>query len=293
MAPNDQRPARPADARAATPARPAPAPAPPAAGSRPVQRQPNAAQQRASQDAAKQAQPAGARAQRGGAPAPENGNAQERRNAAGQRITRATPPTREVFATAPGANDAFNPEEIRKRQDQVRQERRRRAEEQPVISSEEAQRDADTVAPNVSVAAPNPRPRPGVSATARERIGVVDGPLPAAQSPDRLKVQATRLGYYELQRRRPGDVFFVSDAEAFSDRWMRKVHDDTPVRTTTQAQALRQEQDALRAMKRNEPFAPRTNQAVRDQFQAEQNQEAGEEDLPPEESVATGDQDLL
>src|SRR3982750_4175355 len=119
MAPNDNRRARTTGAPPQE-GRPAPAPAPPPANSRPIQDRPNAAQQRASQDAAKQAQPAGGRATRATAALPPNEPQREQRNAAGQRITRTTPANREIFAMAPGANDAFNPDEIRKRQDQIR-----------------------------------------------------------------------------------------------------------------------------------------------------------------------------
>lgn len=283
MADNPTRP-RPPAARPSTQTRPAPAPAPPPANSRPVQSRPNSAQRQASQDAAQAAPPV---------TSTPTGGAQENRNAAGQRITRKSPPANEVFLTTPSTADA-GVASIRDRQEQVREERRRRADEQDVVPAEEAMRDAESVAPFVSVAAPNPRPRPGMTSTLRERIGVPDVQAPAAASPQRIKVQATQMGYYEHARRRAGDVFFIHSAEAFSDTWMRKVADDTPVRTTTMTQALRQEQDAIKAMRRNEPFAPRTNQAVRDQFQAEQNQappsgegidEVLDEDLPADQDV--------
>ena len=58
-----------------------------------------------------------------------------------------------------------------------------------------------------------------------------------------MKVIATAVGYYGLLRRRPGDVFVISDekftekesparagqVKAFSSTWMRQVAENTPV----------------------------------------------------------------
>ena len=41
-----------------------------------------------------------------------------------------------------------------------------------------------------------------------------------------MKVKAVRLGYYNLQRYREGDVFHVAKAD-FSEQWMAKLDDTT------------------------------------------------------------------
>lgn len=58
-----------------------------------------------------------------------------------------------------------------------------------------------------------------------------------------MKVQATQTGYYGEMRRRPGDVFWLTDNEHFSDTWMRQVSSRTPERVTTGQQQIRKEHD--------------------------------------------------
>ncbi len=53
-----------------------------------------------------------------------------------------------------------------------------------------------------------------------------------------MKVRATRLGYYDFERRRPGDVFELLDPRDFSPRWMARVADSTPEQNTTAQEAL-------------------------------------------------------
>lgn len=70
---------------------------------------------------------------------------------------------------------------------------------------------------------------------------------------DRITVQATQTGYYDEQRRRPGEVFVIhgdgmggTAEDAFSARWMQRVADDTP-RTGTKGpnQVIRERHDEL------------------------------------------------
>lgn len=42
-------------------------------------------------------------------------------------------------------------------------------------------------------------------------------------APSPIRVQAIRLGYYGIERRRPGAVFFIQSEIEFSGRWMRKL----------------------------------------------------------------------
>jgi len=59
------------------------------------------------------------------------------------------------------------------------------------------------------------------------------------------KVRALRLGYYDLKRRRIGDVFRISDPAHFSERWMTRVPPNTPERITTGREALKQFHDGV------------------------------------------------
>lgn len=38
-----------------------------------------------------------------------------------------------------------------------------------------------------------------------------------------MKVRATRLGYYDLRRRKIGEVFDIKSEKQFSENWMEKV----------------------------------------------------------------------
>jgi len=48
-----------------------------------------------------------------------------------------------------------------------------------------------------------------------------------------LKVRATAMGYFDLARRRIGDVFVIPDESYFSTRWMERVPEDPPVGITS------------------------------------------------------------
>jgi len=58
----------------------------------------------------------------------------------------------------------------------------------------------------------------------------------------RIRVQATKVGFVDNARRREGDVFDVYEAE-FSDRWMVRVNEATPTRTTGPKAALKKIHD--------------------------------------------------
>jgi hypothetical protein len=38
-----------------------------------------------------------------------------------------------------------------------------------------------------------------------------------------MKVRATQMGYYDLKRRREGDVFEIKTEKEFSSKWMEKL----------------------------------------------------------------------
>lgn len=59
---------------------------------------------------------------------------------------------------------------------------------------------------------------------------------------ERVKVQATRMGFHDLKRRRPGDVFMVRRKD-INPSWMREVSAGTPERQTTGNQALKRHHD--------------------------------------------------
>lgn len=68
-------------------------------------------------------------------------------------------------------------------------------------------------------------------------------PAPAPAAP--MKVQATRLGYYGEQRRRPGDVFPLAKAQDFASTWMVEVPPETPDTSLPPSAALRKIHAAL------------------------------------------------
>ena len=41
-----------------------------------------------------------------------------------------------------------------------------------------------------------------------------------------MKVEATQLGFYGQARKRPGEVFLLTDSAHFSELWMRKLEDE-------------------------------------------------------------------
>lgn len=43
-----------------------------------------------------------------------------------------------------------------------------------------------------------------------------------------MKVRAVEAGFYDLARRKPGDVFKLTDDSHFSSRWMEKIKDPEP-----------------------------------------------------------------
>ncbi len=71
------------------------------------------------------------------------------------------------------------------------------------------------------------------------------------------RVRATQIGFYDNARRREGDVFTLSKASHFSERWMERVSPDTPEKVTTSAQALLQVEAGLRGRNPEEAEAMR------------------------------------
>lgn len=66
---------------------------------------------------------------------------------------------------------------------------------------------------------------------------------------ERIKVRATKLGYYAHTRRHVGDVFVIDNADAFSRLWMERVDGSTPERVTGSQEHLTQEIDAIKGAK--------------------------------------------
>jgi len=67
------------------------------------------------------------------------------------------------------------------------------------------------------------------------------------ENPDaRVKVRAIRMGYYDVTRRRVGDVFTIrARARDFSATWMERVAATTPEAVTTGQQELRRQHDEI------------------------------------------------
>lgn len=105
------------------------------------------------------------------------------------------------------------------------------------------------------------RPRVPGNATA-DRIGrdvglregeVDDGSLPGTER--FAKVRALRLGYFDNERKRAGDVFWIHNAAEFSPKWMEYAGATDPVKVTTGNQELRKQHVAIMAAKRKEAEA--------------------------------------
>lgn len=130
----------------------------------------------------------------------------------------------------------------------------------PGASSVAPLRQAGTARPRPKgTALPDPRvarassstPRPGAAANRTAHNAGKAG----ATSSGRIKVQAVAVGYYGLERKRPGDVFYIANEQEFSSRWMERVDRSTPLSTTTPNQAIRKETDQIAQGKRAEAAA--------------------------------------
>lgn len=154
----------------------------------------------------------------------------------------------------------------------------------------------------------NPHPRAAASSRAPDTAGRLetsfDRDVRMAEDRRRRfaggpKVMATQLGYYDYIRRRPGDVFRISNRKLrdeeldvrrdgrdeadlpegleyqdFSERWMEVVPDNTPERVTLGNEALKQEHDNIlrsRALERG--------QAGNDAQVAQQGIQVGRDDV--------------
>jgi len=72
-----------------------------------------------------------------------------------------------------------------------------------------------------------------------------------------FKVRATAMGYFNDERKRPGDVFTLKYAHQFSHKWMERADARTPERTTTGQQELRRAHDeTLKQRASSIPTAP-------------------------------------
>jgi hypothetical protein len=72
----------------------------------------------------------------------------------------------------------------------------------------------------------------------------------AAEPEMPVMVEAIALGYYDLIRRRPGDVFYIKSPKAFSARWMRPAPPNAqPGPVTLSNEAIRRAHDATLAAK--------------------------------------------
>lgn len=81
-------------------------------------------------------------------------------------------------------------------------------------------------------------------------------PVPGAaveherSAPTGPKVRAIEMGYYNEERKRPGDVFRLNKPEDFSKRWMEKVGAGEPEKKTGNREALARKTEELNEGKR-------------------------------------------
>jgi hypothetical protein len=73
----------------------------------------------------------------------------------------------------------------------------------------------------------------------------------------RVKVRATRLGYYDHARRREGDVFVMDEHQVATHSWVERVPSNTPESISTSQDAINLAHDELLAAK----AAPPTGEA--------------------------------
>jgi hypothetical protein len=83
------------------------------------------------------------------------------------------------------------------------------------------------------------------------------------------KVRATKMGYYDHERRRPGDVFVLHKKQDFSAKWMEYVRAETPTSKTSPNQAIAKEHDNVLADRHGggrkvDPTDPHTDNAPDD-----------------------------
>ncbi len=95
-------------------------------------------------------------------------------------------------------------------------------------------------------------PKPAASSTARTS-NVRPPQIPTTRTVGPVRVRATQLGYYDNERKRPGDVFSIASPALFSKRWMEHVDPRTPEKTTGPNEALRQQHDEILGARHGDP----------------------------------------
>ena len=80
-----------------------------------------------------------------------------------------------------------------------------------------------------------------------------DGSLPGTAR--FAKVRALKMGYFDNVRRRAGDVFWIHNAQEFSDEWMEYAGASDPEKITTGNQELRRKHREIIEQKKNEATA--------------------------------------
>jgi hypothetical protein len=75
-----------------------------------------------------------------------------------------------------------------------------------------------------------------------ERAGTAGRAIPIQ---GKIKVRATQMGYFDLKRRREGDVFYIRSASQFSKRWMEIVEGSLPLKQTGAQAALDRKHDEI------------------------------------------------
>jgi hypothetical protein len=78
-----------------------------------------------------------------------------------------------------------------------------------------------------------------------EHLGTGQAPMRIPSTGQSQKVRATQMGYYNLIRRREGDVFTLETDAHFSAKWMERVDPRTPERITTGKDALAQQHNEI------------------------------------------------
>ena len=88
------------------------------------------------------------------------------------------------------------------------------------------------------------------AASRRKQVpgALIEHERPAPTGP---KVRAIRLGYYNEERKREGDVFRLNKNEDFSEKWMERVNEQERERKTGAQDALNMMTSSIRETTRD------------------------------------------
>lgn len=112
------------------------------------------------------------------------------------------------------------------------------------MAKKAAARRSTRSAAKTAKAAPAQAARRAPGTTAARKAALPTVAPPASVSRDGIRVRATRIGYFEHKRRRPGDTFTIQSMDQFGT-WMEFVDKRTKESITTPNEAIQQRHDEI------------------------------------------------